>query len=218
MPEEVRNLCRLADISSKSLLLQLVRQETPEKTTALVEKWRCRPSMPRIHAAGGSRADDKDAPVPYEAFNAVGAALERAAPRSRRYARVPRQRFANRAMTGTCRSNVRGRQHRRYSAPISSGCGHRRDLMVIGQGRPFLTPAVGPGAQPRCAGLEWAQPGVRGVRRRQFSRDAGPPLEAFRPGRRSARSGHHPCASSTRSRRRGRPLSHHTDRTRRGGA
>jgi ParB family chromosome partitioning protein len=38
MPEEVRNLCRLADISSKSLLLQVVRQNSPEKMTALVEK------------------------------------------------------------------------------------------------------------------------------------------------------------------------------------
>jgi len=38
MPEEVRDLCRLADIASKSLLLQVVRQETPEKMTALVEK------------------------------------------------------------------------------------------------------------------------------------------------------------------------------------
>jgi ParB family chromosome partitioning protein len=38
MPEGVRNLCRLADISAKSLLLQVVRQETPEKMTALVEK------------------------------------------------------------------------------------------------------------------------------------------------------------------------------------
>lgn len=38
MPEEVRNLCRLADISSKSLLLQVVRQSSPEKMTALVEK------------------------------------------------------------------------------------------------------------------------------------------------------------------------------------
>jgi len=38
MPDEVRNLCRLADISSKSLLLQIVRQETSEKMTALVEK------------------------------------------------------------------------------------------------------------------------------------------------------------------------------------
>src|SRR4051812_35180581 len=38
IPEEVRNLCRLADISSKSLLLQVVRQNTPEKMTALVEK------------------------------------------------------------------------------------------------------------------------------------------------------------------------------------
>jgi ParB family chromosome partitioning protein len=39
MPESVRTLCRLADISSKSLLLQVVRQETPEKMTALVERF-----------------------------------------------------------------------------------------------------------------------------------------------------------------------------------
>ena len=38
MPDIVRNLCRLADISSKSLLLQIVRQNTPEKMTALIEK------------------------------------------------------------------------------------------------------------------------------------------------------------------------------------
>ena len=38
MPEDVRKLCRLADISSKSLLLQIVRQADPRKMTALVEK------------------------------------------------------------------------------------------------------------------------------------------------------------------------------------
>jgi LmbE family N-acetylglucosaminyl deacetylase len=38
MPNEVRNLCRLADISAKSLLLQVVRQDKPEKMTALIEK------------------------------------------------------------------------------------------------------------------------------------------------------------------------------------
>jgi ParB family chromosome partitioning protein len=38
MPTEVRNLCRLADITSKSLLLQIVRQQTPEKMVALIEK------------------------------------------------------------------------------------------------------------------------------------------------------------------------------------
>ena len=37
MPAEVRNLCRLADISSKSLLLQVVRQSTPEKMIAFIE-------------------------------------------------------------------------------------------------------------------------------------------------------------------------------------
>src|SRR6185295_16808004 len=38
MPEDVKNLCRLADITSKSLLLQIVRQPTPQKMMALVEK------------------------------------------------------------------------------------------------------------------------------------------------------------------------------------
>jgi ParB family chromosome partitioning protein len=38
MPEDVKNLCRLADITSKSLLLQVVRQPTPQKMLALVEK------------------------------------------------------------------------------------------------------------------------------------------------------------------------------------
>jgi len=38
MPEEIRNLCRLADISSKSLLLEIVRQGEPKKMHALVEK------------------------------------------------------------------------------------------------------------------------------------------------------------------------------------
>jgi ParB family transcriptional regulator, chromosome partitioning protein len=38
MPDEVRNLCRLADISSKSLLLEIVRQSNTPKMIALVEK------------------------------------------------------------------------------------------------------------------------------------------------------------------------------------
>lgn len=38
MPSEVRNLCRLADISSKSLLLKIVRQQTPDKMIALIEQ------------------------------------------------------------------------------------------------------------------------------------------------------------------------------------
>ena len=38
MPDEVRKLCRLADISSKSTLLQIVRQSDPQKMLALVEK------------------------------------------------------------------------------------------------------------------------------------------------------------------------------------
>jgi len=38
IPDEVKNLCRLADIHSKSLLLQVVRQNDPQKMVALVEK------------------------------------------------------------------------------------------------------------------------------------------------------------------------------------
>jgi ParB family chromosome partitioning protein len=38
LPEEIKNLCRLADIASKSLLLQVVRQESPEKMIALIER------------------------------------------------------------------------------------------------------------------------------------------------------------------------------------
>ena len=38
MPEEVKNLCRLADIHSKSVLLQIVRQGDPQKMVALIEK------------------------------------------------------------------------------------------------------------------------------------------------------------------------------------
>jgi ParB family chromosome partitioning protein len=38
MPDEVRELCRLADIASKSLLLQIVRQSDPRKMVAMVEQ------------------------------------------------------------------------------------------------------------------------------------------------------------------------------------
>ena len=38
MPDEIKNLCRLADITSKSLLLQIVRQGEPGKMAALIER------------------------------------------------------------------------------------------------------------------------------------------------------------------------------------
>jgi ParB family chromosome partitioning protein len=38
MPDEVRELCRLADIQSKSLLLQVVRQSSTEKMIELIER------------------------------------------------------------------------------------------------------------------------------------------------------------------------------------
>ena len=38
MPKEVRNLCRLADIDSKSTLLQIARQGDPKKMMALLDR------------------------------------------------------------------------------------------------------------------------------------------------------------------------------------
>ena len=38
MPDEVKKLCQLADIASKSLLLQIVRQDNPEKMVELIER------------------------------------------------------------------------------------------------------------------------------------------------------------------------------------
>jgi ParB family chromosome partitioning protein len=38
VPEEIRQRCRLADIQSKSLLLQIVRQSSPAKMVALIEE------------------------------------------------------------------------------------------------------------------------------------------------------------------------------------
>jgi ParB family transcriptional regulator, chromosome partitioning protein len=38
MPDDVKTLCRLADIHSKSVLLQVVRQGDPQKMVALIEK------------------------------------------------------------------------------------------------------------------------------------------------------------------------------------
>ena len=42
MPDEVKNLCRLADIHSKSLLLQIVRQGDPQKMLASSKRSRAR--------------------------------------------------------------------------------------------------------------------------------------------------------------------------------
>jgi ParB family transcriptional regulator, chromosome partitioning protein len=65
MPEEVRTLCRLADISSKSLLLQIVRQETPEKMTALVEKIASQGGTTRQQLREASAASRRGRPKHY---------------------------------------------------------------------------------------------------------------------------------------------------------
>jgi len=55
MPDDVRNICRLADVASKSLLLQIVRQSDPKKMMALVE---------RITQSGMTRAEARRAAPP----------------------------------------------------------------------------------------------------------------------------------------------------------
>jgi hypothetical protein len=54
MPEEVRQLCRLADIQAKSILLQIVRQGSREKMIALVERLG-REGTTRAHAREATR-------------------------------------------------------------------------------------------------------------------------------------------------------------------
>ena len=47
MPDEVRRICRLADISAKSLLLEIVRQSDPAKMMALAEQLARRQNVTR---------------------------------------------------------------------------------------------------------------------------------------------------------------------------
>lgn len=61
MPDEVKKLCRLADISSKSLLLQIVRQGNTEKMVSLIEKISSE-GMNREQARTLSRAPQKGRP------------------------------------------------------------------------------------------------------------------------------------------------------------
>jgi len=51
MPEDVRDQCRLADIQSKSLLLQVVRQSSPQKMSDLIERLKSEGTT-RVHARG----------------------------------------------------------------------------------------------------------------------------------------------------------------------
>jgi ParB family chromosome partitioning protein len=57
MPEDIRQLCRLADIQSKSVLLQIVRQGSPEKMAALVERLG-REGATRVEARRLARRED----------------------------------------------------------------------------------------------------------------------------------------------------------------
>src|SRR5438477_10498621 len=65
MPEAVRTLCRLADISTKSLLLQVVRQDNPEKMTALVEKIASQGGVTRQQMREAAAKPKAGRPKPY---------------------------------------------------------------------------------------------------------------------------------------------------------
>jgi ParB family chromosome partitioning protein len=59
MPEEVRQLCRLADIESKSLLLQILRQGEPRKMVAFIERLQQEGTTTRQQARRISREEKK---------------------------------------------------------------------------------------------------------------------------------------------------------------
>lgn len=61
MPDDVKKLCRLADITSKSLLLQIVRQGSPEKMVRLIEQISSE-GMNREQARKVTRAPKKGRP------------------------------------------------------------------------------------------------------------------------------------------------------------
>lgn len=71
MPDNIKQLCRLADISSKSLLLQVVRQGDPEKMAALVEQMSRSGGMTRqelreqVKAKAGTRAPGRPKPFTF---------------------------------------------------------------------------------------------------------------------------------------------------------
>ncbi|MGE0591184.1 MAG: ParB/RepB/Spo0J family partition protein [Vicinamibacterales bacterium] len=65
MPEDVRNLCRLADITSKSTLLQIVRQQDPARMMALVERLTTQGSVTRQDVRKETTRPDADRPKPF---------------------------------------------------------------------------------------------------------------------------------------------------------
>ena len=65
MPKEVRNLCRLADISSKSTLLQIVRQSDPAKMLALVQKMAAHGTVTRNEVRAETAKPNPTKPKPF---------------------------------------------------------------------------------------------------------------------------------------------------------
>jgi ParB family chromosome partitioning protein len=65
MPDEVRNLCRLADITSRSTLLQIVRQATPQKMLALVERMAAQGAVTRQDARSETAKGRSARPRPF---------------------------------------------------------------------------------------------------------------------------------------------------------
>lgn len=59
MPDDVRHVCRLADIHSKSLLLQVVRQGDRSKMIAFIERLKTEGAPTREHARRVAKDDEK---------------------------------------------------------------------------------------------------------------------------------------------------------------
>ncbi len=65
MPETVKNLCRLADISSKSLLLQIVRQKDEQEMVDLVERMSRSEATTREEVRRLTKKSKTDRPKPF---------------------------------------------------------------------------------------------------------------------------------------------------------
>ena len=61
IPPDVRKVCRLADIASKSILLQVARQGDPKKMLALVEKIASQGASPGAAPQGTGEAEGRPA-------------------------------------------------------------------------------------------------------------------------------------------------------------
>jgi ParB family chromosome partitioning protein len=162
LPEEVRNLCRLADISSKSLLLEIVRQNDVAKMMALVERITSQQNATR-EVVRRERAKTKPGrPRAFvfqyrpatKAFNLR--LVPQTAGRTREVIEAPRQSSPN---SGTCKAVALRLGALRISRSPAVGRAGRRGA---------VTCRTRGAARAKCRAREWCWQSRRGEGARQW--------------------------------------------------